>query len=129
MSYPFEAGQRYARKQVFEVIGLQDPMGGNWYTGYASHGEDFFIFCNVGTAGRTGHDYKNEWQGSDLVWYAKTGTHVRQETMQRMLDGKRDVYVFWRTDNNAPFTFAGLSHPARVTTTTPVKVLWRFRSS
>jgi 5-methylcytosine-specific restriction enzyme A len=126
MPYPFEIGQRYARKDVLKVIGLQDPMGGNWYTDYASHGKDFFIFCNVGTTGRTGHDYQNEWQGPDLVWYAKTGTHVAQETMQRLLDGKRDIYVFWRRDNSAPFTFAGLARPTRVTTTTPVKVIWKF---
>lgn len=126
MRFPFTINNHYSRKQVLSVVGLPDPEGGNWYTGYARHGEDFFIFCNVGTAGRTGHDYKNRWDGEELVWFAKSGTHVGQPVIQRLLEGTHDVYIFWRSDNSGPFTFAGLGHPVRVTTTTPVRVRWQL---
>lgn len=124
VQYPFEADKLYSRKNVLEIVGVSDPKGGNWYTGYVSHGNDFFIFCNVGTAGRTGHDYANCWDGSDLIWYAKTRTHVAQSTMQRLLDGTRGVYIFWRSDNSERFIFAGLAKPVRVATTIPVRVRW-----
>lgn len=129
MTHLFNINGRYSRRDVLATIGLPDPGGGNWYTGYFSHEGDFYIFCNVGTAGRTGHDYENRWDGKDLIWYAKTRTHVGQATMQHMLDGTRRVYVFWRSDNRAPFTFAGLAHPTRVATTTPVRVKWSFARS
>jgi 5-methylcytosine-specific restriction enzyme A len=124
--FAFRINGWYSRKDVLKEVSLPDPAGGNWYTGYASHGEDFFIFCNVGTTGRTGHDYQNRWEGEDLIWFAKNGSHVGQPAMQRLLDGSRDVYVFWRSDNEGPFTFAGLARPTRVTTTSPVRVRWRF---
>jgi 5-methylcytosine-specific restriction protein A len=126
MRYPFDVSAEYSRKDVLRIIGLPDPLGGNWYTGYASHDGEFFVFCNVGVAGRTGHDYQNRWEGSDLIWYAKTGTHVGQGAMQRMLEGTRNVYVFWRSDNGAPFTYAGVGRPTRVSTTSPVRVRWSF---
>jgi hypothetical protein len=127
--FPFTINGYYSRKEILSTIGMTDPEGGNWYTGYTAYGEDYFIFCNVGTAGRTGHDYANSWDGEELIWFAKSRTHVAQPVMQRLLDGTRDVYVFWREDNTGPFKFAGLGRPVRVTTTTPVSVRWQLRGS
>jgi 5-methylcytosine-specific restriction enzyme A len=126
--YPFKPGERYLRKEVLSVLGLADPRGGPWYTGYVSHAGDFFIFCNVGTSGRTGHDYDNRWEETELVWYAKGNTHVAQSEIQRLLSGKHDTYLFWREDNQDPFMFAGLAQPIRVATTSPVRVRWRINA-
>lgn len=55
---PFKVRQQYTRKDVYGVLGLPETIkGGNRDTGYTSHGPDFFIFCGVGTRGRTGPDY------------------------------------------------------------------------
>ncbi|MEO0315851.1 MAG: hypothetical protein RI928_2307 [Pseudomonadota bacterium] len=46
--HAFRIGQPYARKDVYRVLGLlENTKGGNWDTGYTSHGADFFIFCGV----------------------------------------------------------------------------------
>ena len=58
-AYQFVIGHAYTRQDVFGLIGIDDPKGGNWYTGYTSYGGDWFIFCGIGTPGRTGHDYRN----------------------------------------------------------------------
>ena len=61
MLYQFQVGNTYKRRDVYKVIGIpEDTKGGNWDTGYARHENEWFIFCNVGIMGRTGHDYANK---------------------------------------------------------------------
>lgn len=124
--YPFREGADYTRNDVFGVVGVAPHTGGPWYTGYTSYGLDWFIFCNVGISGRTGHDYENHFVGDDLVWSAKTNTHLRQPGIQELLNCTGRVYLFYREGQRDPFTFAGTARPLEVLDTTPVKVRWRF---
>ncbi len=127
-AYPFHVGSDYTRNDIFAVVGLPEHSGGPWYTGYTSRGPDWFIFCNVGISGRTGHDYENYFIGDDLVWSAKTNTHLRQPVIQQLLNPTGKVYLFYREGQRDPFTFAGSAHPVEVFDTAPVKVRWRFRT-
>jgi len=124
--HPFRVGQSYTRKDVFRVLGLPEDSGGKWDTGYTSHGPDFFIFCGVGAPGRTGHDYGNHFDCDRLVWFGKTGSSSTQPSIQRMLNPEGAVYVFFREEDRAPFTFAGLATPHKVFDQTPVKVVWNL---
>lgn len=125
-AYQFVIGRSYTRQDVFRVIGIDDPGGGNWYTGYTSHRGDWFIFCGIGTPGRTGHDYRNHFVGSDLVWFGKTSTTIRQPSIRDITAGNRRVYLFHRSDNRGPFVFAGTAKAKAVKDSTPVEVLWSF---
>lgn len=123
----FKVGHVYSRSDVFDVLGLiPHPTGGNWFTGYVNHNDVFYVFTNVGTPGRTGHDYGNSWEGSRLRWYAKTGTRLAQPQIHQMLDPGTPVHVFWRSDNSRPFEYAGLGVPLEVKNSTPVEILWGF---
>jgi hypothetical protein len=133
MFYPFTIGNLYRRRDVYRVIGIpEDTKGGNWDTGYARHHTDWFIFANVGVAGRTGHDYPNEWIGPDLLWYGKNNTTLHQPAIRSMLNGSGNVYIFMRADQNLPFVFVGCgtpqaikdSYPDPILGTVPVSVLW-----
>lgn len=125
--FPFTVGGSYHRKDVFRIIGLPaDPTGGNWFTGYTAHGDDWFIFCGVGTGGRTGHDYGNHFDGDRLVWFAKTNTNVSQASIQKLVNPEGHVYVFFREEDRDPFTFAGLGKAVEVLDQTPVKIVWSF---
>lgn len=128
--YSFKVGTRYKRSQIKHAIGL-DPnaKGGPWDTGYAERNGVDFIFCNVGTAGRTGHDYDNYFDGPDLVWRGKTNSHKKQPSIQRMTGPGAEVHVFWRSDERDPFTYAGLGRAVDVTEETPVRVRWQFNGS
>jgi len=127
MAYKFVKDQKYTRRNVYTEIGIpEDTKGGNWDTGYARHGNAWFIFCNIGTTGRTGHDYANAWIGDNLEWYGKTQSHVNQQSIRSMLDSDFDVYVFWRKDNQEPFQFAGIGNAIEIENTRPVKILWAF---
>jgi 5-methylcytosine-specific restriction protein A len=128
--YPFQVGSAYHRKDVFRIIGLpNEPSGGNWFTGYTAHGDDWFIFCGVGTGGRTGHDYGNHFDGDRLVWYAKTNTHLLQPSIQKLIEPTGNIYIFYREEDRDPFTFAGFGKAAEVFDETPAKIIWRFQCS
>ncbi len=124
--YPFKAGSQYTRKDVFRIVGIDDPGGGSWYTGYTSHGDDHFIFCGVGTTGRTGHDYQNTFVGDELIWFGKSQSRLDQPSIQSLLNPNGHVYLFFREDNREAFTFAGLAQPKSYKDSSPVVVTWVF---
>ena len=128
--HPFEVGNQYTRADVFHIIGLDPaPTGGNFFTGYAGHRNDWFIFCGVGIAGRTGHDYGNHFDGERLVWFAKTNTRVDQPSIQQLIHPSGGVYMFFREGDRDPFTFAGIGTAAEVFDESPVKIVWTFRGA
>ena len=116
-------GKQYSRDDVQQMLGVPlDKQGGNWDTGYTEWDGQFFIFCNINVAGRTGHDYRNYWDGSELVWQAKNGTTVHQPQMQKLLSGRMPAHVFCRERDRMPFTYAGVGYPRRHDATSPVNI-------
>ena len=126
----FERGARYTRPDVKERAGLpRDAKGGNWDTGVVAHENEFIIFTNVGTEGRTGHNYGNRWEGSCLRWYHKGGSHLGWRSVQKLLEPAVSVHVFWRTSNEAAFEYAGPGRVVELADTSPVEILWSFDAS
>ena len=100
--------------------------GGNWFTGYARHGDEWFVFAGVGVAGRTGHDYENHWVGSELHWRGKTGSRLGQPAVESLLRSPGRVHVFTRAADRDPFTYQGAAVAVRAEDTEPVTIVWRF---
>ncbi len=123
----FERGSKYTRPDVKALAGLpRDAKGGNWDTGVLEHDGEFLIFANVGTEGRTGHNYGNRWEGGHLRWYHKGGSHLAWQSVCKLLEPGRAVHVFWRTSNETPFEYAGPAVAVEIADTTPVEILWAF---
>lgn len=122
----FEVSAPYTRAQIFEALGIADPEGGPWYTGYTAHGADHYIFCGVGTGGRTGHDYQNYFDGPELVWHGKTNSRLDHASIRALLSEKGLVHIFYRTEDRAPFTYAGAGRPVAAKEVVPVQVRWAF---
>lgn len=123
----FIKDRKYTRDSVAEQIGRPpENRGGNWNTGYATWNGECFVFCNIGTAGRTGHDYPNRWDGPELVWYGKGPSHRDEPLMRQMINGQIPVHMFWRDNDRKPFTYAGLARAVEVDGSSPVRVRWRF---
>jgi len=121
----FEVGSRYTRAEVQEMLSVpQDRRGGNWDTGYTEYDGEFYVFCNIGIAGRTGHDYENYWEGDTLIWRAKNNTNTRQPLIRRLTSGELPVNMFSREQDRASFTYIGKVLAREVEETTPVKVRW-----
>lgn len=124
--FKFEVGREYARAEVFEVLGIPDPKGGPFYTGYAEFRGSWFVFCGVGTAGRTGHDYQNRFDDDDLLWYGKTTSAIHQKSIRELIAPGADVYIFYRSEERSPFTFAGNARAKSWQATRPVQITWGF---
>lgn len=127
----FQVGSQYTRKDVLRILGIEPQTGGNWYTGYAMHNGEIFIFANVGTSGRTGHDYPNRFVGSDLEWYGKGNHSLTCKSIQAMLAPDSKVLIFTRSDSRNPrFTFQGYGRAKNVPEhTQPVRIVWELHES
>ncbi|MCA1492003.1 DUF3427 domain-containing protein [Ensifer sp. NBAIM29] len=122
-----KVGNRYSRDDVQEMLHVPEAKrGGNWDTGYTEWDGQFFVFCNIDVAGRTGHDYNNYWDGPVLVWQAKNGTNIAQPQMQRLINGQMPVHIFHRQQDRMPFTYAGIGYPSQHEDTSPVRMRWAF---
>ncbi len=123
----FRTGSEYSRADVRELAGVgRNAKGGPWDTGIVEHNGEFLIFANVGTEGRTGHDYDNRWEGELLRWYHQMRSHTGWPSVKRLLEDSSTVHVFWRSTNSAPFKYAGRANPFEVRDSSPVEILWSF---
>lgn len=119
----FVLNHPYTREQVRESVG-NPGRGGAWDTGYRLYRGEFFLFCGVGTPGRTGHDYNNYWDGERLHWEAKGQTNIEQPLIRRLLGGRYPIHIFTREDEKSAFRYEGLGRALEASATTPVKVVW-----
>jgi len=125
LDVPFEVGESYSRNQIQDILDVPLEMRhGDWNTGYHRHEDDWYIFCNIGNPGRTGHDYRNRFEGERLHWYGKTNSKLSHSSIKCLLGTAGNVHVFFRTNSRGPFVFAGLAVPVSVTDKVPVEVLW-----
>ena len=123
----FEIGHKYSRADIKELAGVgRNAKGGHWDTGIVEYDGEFLIFANVGTGGRTGHDYDNRWEGALLRWYHKGRSRIDWPSVKGLLGDESVVHVFWRSSNVAAFEYAGYAKPIEVIDSTPVGVLWSF---
>lgn len=124
----FEVGKSYSRKDVYRIVSVpQERQGGNWDTGYNRYNNDLYIFANINTSGRTGHDYKNRFIGNDLEWYAKNGSKLNQNSIQQMINPEGKNYIFVRENSkDTNFIYAGNGHAFEIYNETPVRIIWKF---
>lgn len=127
MGFISPIGTKFTRADVQNALNVpEEKRGGNWDTGYTEYDGEFFVFCNLGVAGRTGHDYDNRWEGGTLVWRAKTSTHTGQPQIVRLVSGNTPAHIFCREMDRGAFTYAGRARAAAVEDTVPVTVRWTF---
>lgn len=125
--YKFSINNLYSRQDVAETVGMIPlPKGGSWFTGYSKFNDAYFVFCGVNASGRTGHDYGNHFDGDELIWSGKTGSHKDQATIQEMTAPGAEVHLFWRDDDRSKFNYAGLARPVSISDDKPVIIRWRF---
>jgi hypothetical protein len=124
----FSRGQTYSRNQIADEIGYPEDkrQGGAFFTGSIEHEGSFYLFANVGTAGRTGHDYANRWILKDLLTTGRTGSHRGQPSIRRRISGESPVHIFWRASDRGDFTYAGEARAIEISDTVPVEILWAF---
>lgn len=124
----FVSGANYTKKDIYRILDVpQEKQGGNWDTGYNRYNSNFYLFCNIGVAGRTGHDYENRWIDNNLIWYAKSKTTVFQPLVKDLLSNNFKIFIFTRKNDKDPFTFAGIGIVYRYKNSTPVEIVFTFK--
>ena len=125
----FIVGKKYSRKEIYALLNVPiHQQEGNWNTGYTQYNNEYYIFANIGVAGRTGENHNNRFKNEMLEWSAKRNTNIKQPTIIKMTDNSHAVHVFTRDNNNiTSFTYHGLGVAETVIDTSPVKVLWKFK--
>jgi 5-methylcytosine-specific restriction protein A len=130
LDYGFIVGHKYTKADIYKICNVPaSKQKGNWNTGYTNYKGDWFIFCNVGVPGRTGHDYQNRFAGDELVWYGKTASHIGQESIQSMIQPRGEIFIFYREEDRNPFTFAGKARATSHKPTVPIEITWSFNAS
>jgi 5-methylcytosine-specific restriction protein A len=110
----FEKNAYYTRESVWKIYHPNEgemPDGGNWKTGYTREGSDLLAFMNIGTPGRTGHDFANSFDeaNGEIVWFGKNFTHSKQPTFIKLLNGSLTLHFFARWDSeNVNFLYLGV---------------------
>ena len=60
----FIKGEAYSRDDIHQLY-FQKPLPkkgtGNWLTGYVRVEDELVVFVNINTAGKTGHDFDNQY--------------------------------------------------------------------
>lgn len=125
---PFIIGNEYSRKDIYRIINVPpEKQEGNWNTGYTLYNNDYFVFVNINSPGRTGHNYQNRFIGSKLEWYGKKGSSINHNTIKKMLNPDGYVYIFTSENNVTPyFVFRGNGIANEYFDESPVKIIWRF---
>ena len=110
----FLKGNLLTRNEIWQSFhpSLGDkPKGGNWDTGYVREGNELIAFLNIGSAGRTGHDFENAYDSETeiVTWFGKPNSHSGQPIFQQILDGSLLTHFFARWDSkNTQFTYLGV---------------------
>ena len=110
----FFKGNQLTRNEIWQSfhpnLGAK-PKGGNWDTGYVIEGNELIAFLNIGSAGRTGHDFENAYDSETeiVTWFGKPNSHSAQPIFQKILDGSLLPHFFARWDSkNTQFTYIGI---------------------
>ena len=110
--FNFKKHSKYSRKDVYKIVtGRNEQPYGKWVSGYNKEGNDLFIFMNIGIPGRTGHDYKNSYDGETekIRWCGKGKTHSNQPVIKQIINGDLTLYVFARWDRySSEFEYLGI---------------------
>jgi hypothetical protein len=108
--YPFQKGASYSRNDLRKIYG-KEGQGGVWDTGYVIEGEELLAFLNIDAAGKTGHDFANNYdeESEQITWFGKPNTHSKQPIFQKLLNGNLTPHFFARWDNkHLNFKYIGI---------------------
>lgn len=126
----FIPGREYHKADIYKILSVpKERQKGSWNTGYARYDGAYYIFANIGIAGRTGHDYDNKWGSEEkdvLIWYGKNGSHLRQKSIKELMDRKVLVHIFTREKERGLFCYRGLGiyREYKVVENKPIMIVW-----
>lgn len=131
MTTYFKLNHKYKRNNVLDCIGVQKDSngkrGGIYSTGYFKFENVYYLFVNIGTEGRTGHDYDNKFiTDNELYWFAKNNAKIHQTQIQELLNTKTEIHLFYREENRDDFIYAGRVRAISHQDGKPIQITWQI---
>lgn len=126
MTFQGDVGRSYSRKDITSALDLPPTSDGNWAVGYPRHGDEFFIFANIGGPGRVGPDYDTYWESGLLRWTTNNRGHHHSPAVRDLISNRFPVHVFYRYSDRSAFVYAGIGTAQRTERDNPVRVWWSF---
>lgn len=122
---------KYKREEVLNLIGVpknsNGKRGGVYTTGYFEFKDAYYLFVNINTEGRTGHNYNNQFlSDNEISWYAKGNAKINQSQIQDLLNSNTEVHLFYREDNRDDFTYAGRVIASKHQESSPIQIIWKI---
>lgn len=119
----FRVNDQYTKEDIYRLLRVpEESQRGAWDTGYRMWKGDMYIFANVGSAGRTGVDYKNFWDGDELMWHTKPNG----QQLKELLSNNVAKHLFTRSNDRDPFNYEGQVIAQKYFDQTPKRILWAF---
>lgn len=131
MTNNFVPKNKYKRNDVLDLLGIEKDSngkrGGVYSTGYFKFGNAYYVFANIGTEGRTGHNYDNKFlSDKELYWFAKSNAKINQTQIQELLNHKTEIHLFYREDNKVDFTYFGKVKAISYQDISPIQITWQL---
>jgi hypothetical protein len=125
----FRLGSEYSKKDIYRLEGIPvEKQRGNWDTGYTQYENKWFLFVNIGNAGRTGHDYHNEKIGNKFKWFGRGSSKLSHPSIQSLISPNASVCLFYRNDSRKVFTYGGNVLAESYKDSSPVEVIWKLKA-
>ena len=118
----YVSGKEYTRKSIMLGLGVTDT-GGAWFTGHIRHMNEHYIFCNITSESRTGHNF---FEGADLVWHSRKGANLTNGVAADLISNTLPVHIFCRLNNRFPFSYYGMATALSWSQGESVQIKWRF---
>ena len=123
----FELGKQYRKIEIYSILDVpEDKQRGSWDTGFTPYEGNWYFFCNIGTPGRTGHDYRNYFAGDFLVSHARLNSKIDHPSIKSIQSQETKKFIFYREDDLSDWTFAGIGTLVEMQNTSPIKFIWQF---
>ena len=103
----------YSRDDIYRLYygkPLKPQSGGNWHSGYVKVKNELLVFMNIGTPGRTGHNFPNSYDHEIQIaeWFSKPGMRSQTGICHELVSRQIRPHFFARWDNKDPhFTYLG----------------------
>ncbi len=128
-----KVNEDYTKKEIYNFFNVpENKQGGKWNNGYCEHNGEWFIFANIGKAGKgySGNefDYDNSIDNyGDLNWVAINNSDPKWDSIKKLKNSLPYIFIRNIETKKHHWTFIGKGHCMYAIGKTPVKFKWKIK--
>ena len=109
----FSINHRYSGTEIANIVNPntinKKKVGGKYATTDYVHESLGYILLNIGTPGRTGHEFDNRYNPklNTVTWFGKPRSTSLHKNIKKLITKKIKPYIFVRWNNREKYKFVG----------------------